>query len=113
MSAALRRSDGSPLGERFNPPLQVVRFIGTKRGDAERGPLISMNANEARTRLLEDGELVWVMGPRRQELATLAIDDKLRRGEVVVRDVPGLAVTEIVRVTKPDLDSTRDPRVFV
>lgn len=108
----LRRADGSPLGARYNPPLQVVGFVGTRRGDPERGPLVRMNAKEAQTRLLLDGELVWVQGPRRQELATLEIDDTLRRGEVVVRDVPGVAVTEIVRVTKPDLDPPRDPRVF-
>ena len=29
-----------------------------------------------------------------------------------VRDVAGLAVSEIVRVVKPDLDGPRDPRVF-
>ena len=34
-------------------------------------------------RLLSDGELVWVHGPRRQELATVRIDDTLPRGDVV------------------------------
>lgn len=112
MSAAPRRQAGSRLGERFNAPLLVVRFEGTQRGDPERGPRVCMNASEARTRLLEDGELVWTHGPRRSELATLEIDDSLNRGEVTVRDVAGLAVSEIVRVVKPDLDSPRDPRVF-
>jgi anaerobic selenocysteine-containing dehydrogenase len=112
MSAALRRESGTPLGERFNPPLQVVGFIATRKGDPERGPLVRMNANEAKTRLLEHGELVWIHGPRRHELATLEIDEALPRGGVVVRDVLGLAVTEIVRVVKPDLDTPRDPRVF-
>jgi hypothetical protein len=31
---------------------------------------------------------------------------------VIVRDVAGLTVTEIVRVIKPDLDRMRDPRIF-
>lgn len=113
MSALPRKEAGSRLGERFNTPLQVVGFQGTRKGDPDRGPEVRMNANEARQRLLEDGELVWVHGPRRHELATLRIDDKLRRGDVTVRDIPGLAVTEIVRVVKPDLDGPRDPRVFV
>lgn len=106
------RGSGSRLGDRFNAPLQVVGFIGTRSGDPERGPLVRMNSGEARIRMLMDGELVWVHGPRRHELATLEIDDTLRRGEVVVRDVAGLAITEIVRVVKPDLDGPRDPRVF-
>ena len=89
----------------YYPPLQVVGFIATRRGDAERGPLVRMNADEARLRLLEDGELVWVKGPRRQELAQLEIDDALPRGGAVVRDIAGLAVTEIIRVVKPELDS--------
>ena len=96
----------------FAPPLQVVGFEGTRRGDPDRGPLIRMNAQEAHSRMLLDGELVWLHGPRRNELATLQIDDTLRRGDVVVRDVAGLAVSEIVRVVKPDLDGPRDPRVF-
>ena len=54
--------------------------------------------------MLTDGELVWVKGPRRQELATLEIDDELPRGAAVVRDVAGVSVSEIIRVVKPDLD---------
>jgi hypothetical protein len=66
-----RAPDESRAGERFNAPLQVIRFIGTKKGDEERGPAVWMNRNEATTRLLDDGELVWVHGPRRHELAAL------------------------------------------
>lgn len=88
----------------YNPPLQVIGFLGTRSGDPERGPLVKLNANEARTRLLTDGELVWVRGPRRQELAELEIDDTLPRGGVVLRDIAGIAVSEIVRLAKPDLD---------
>lgn len=90
---------------RYFPPLQVVGFIATRPGDEERGPLVRMNANEARLRLLTEGELVWVKGPRRQELAPVEIDDALPRGGAVVRDIAGLTVTEIIRVIKPDMDS--------
>ncbi len=85
-------------------PLQVVRFIATRRGDADRGPLVRINAKEAAQRLLNDGELVYVQGPSRQELAVLVIDDALPRGAVVARDIAGLLVTDIVRIRKPDLD---------
>jgi anaerobic selenocysteine-containing dehydrogenase len=89
----------------YSPPLQVVQFIGTRRGDPERGPLVRMRAEEAARRLLVDGELVWVYGPRRQELATLVVDDTVPRGSVVVRDIAGVAPAEVVRVVKPDLDA--------
>ncbi len=91
----------------FAPPLQVVGYIGTRRGDEERGPLVRMRADDALIRLLTDGELVRVMGPRRSEFATLVIDDTLPRGGVVVRDLAGVSVTEIVRVIKADFDSPR------
>lgn len=95
----MRRDDG------YAPPLQIVRFLATRRGDAERGPLILMNADEARLRLLDQGELVWVYGPRRHELVELRIDNSLRRGEAVLRDVAGASLTEIVRVVKVDTDT--------
>jgi anaerobic selenocysteine-containing dehydrogenase len=88
----------------YNPPLQVVGFIGTRLSDAERGPLVLLNADEARQRLINDGELVWVYGPRRHDLAPVLIDDNIARGGVVVRDVAGLAPTEIVRLIKVDTD---------
>ena len=88
----------------YNPPLQVVGFIGTRSGDAERGPLIRLRGEEARLRLIFDGELVWIYGPRRHDLAPVEIDDSVPRGGVVVRDIAGLAVSEIVRIVKPDLD---------
>ena len=91
----------------YFPPLQVIGFIASRAGDADRGPQVRMNGNEARLRLLADGELVWVYGPRRQELAQLEIDDSLPRGGAVVRDIGGLTVTEIIRVVKPDLDRPR------
>ena len=57
-------------------------------------------------RLLEDGELVWVYGPRRHELATRGVDDALPRGGVVLRDIAGAAPSsEIVRVVQARLDT--------
>lgn len=92
-------------GGGFNPPLRVTRFIATRRGDAERGPLIRINALEAMLRSVQDGELVRVETPRRPELATLQIDDAVPKGEAVIRDVAGVSPSEIVRVRKLDLDT--------
>lgn len=89
----------------YNPPLQVVGFLGTRRGDAARGPQVRLRGDEAALRMLQDGEMAWVQGPRRQELATVAIDDAVPKGGVVVRDIAGLAVSEIVTLRKPDLDT--------
>lgn len=86
-------------------PLQVVGFIATRRSDAERGPQIRMRPQEAAERMLTDGELVLVEGPRRQQLAELVLDASLQRGCVIVRDIAGLAPSEIVYVMKPDLDA--------
>ncbi|MBW7934333.1 MAG: hypothetical protein H3C62_12175 [Gemmatimonadaceae bacterium] len=88
----------------FNPPLQVVGFIATKRGDADRGPAIRLRTDDARLRLVNDGDIVWVYGPRRHELATAIIDDSLPRGGVVARDIAGLAPTEIIRIVRIDAD---------
>jgi hypothetical protein len=92
----------------YNPPLQVVGFIATRSGDEDRGPQIRLNAEEARFRLILDGELVWIYGPRRHELAPVLIDDSVPRGGVVVRDISGVTVTEIVRLVKPNLDARPD-----
>jgi hypothetical protein len=89
----------------FNPPLQVVGFLGTRRGDLERGPQVRLRGDEAALRMLSDGEMAWVQGPRRQELATVIIDNAVPKGGVVVRDITGLAVSEIVRLQKPDMDT--------
>lgn len=88
-------------------PLQVVGFIATKKSDADRGPLIRMNREEARVRLLQDGEVVRIYGPRRYELAQLVIDDALPHGAAVLRDIAGTAPSELIRVVKIDLDSDR------
>lgn len=91
----------------YNPPLQVVGFIGTRDGDAERGPLVCLSRNEASLRMLVDGEVVWVYGPRRHDLARVVLDDEVPKGGVVVRDIAGVAVSEIVRLVKPELDRRR------
>jgi anaerobic selenocysteine-containing dehydrogenase len=85
-------------------PLQVVGFIATKRSDPERGPLVRVHPEDAQRRLINDGELIWVYGPRRHELATAVHDESLPKGGVVVRDIAGLAVTEIVRLVKMDVE---------
>lgn len=85
-------------------PLQIVGFIATRRTDAERGPLVRIRPDDAITRLIDDGELVWVYGPRRHELAPVEYDDSLPRGGIVVRDLGGLTVTEIVKLVKMDIE---------
>jgi anaerobic selenocysteine-containing dehydrogenase len=88
-----------------NKPLRVTGYIATRVSDTERGPQVRLSPDDARVRLLADGELAWVHGPRRQELATVAIDQEIHRGDVVLRDVAGVSPSEVVRVVKPDLDS--------
>ena len=101
---------GDPVDTR-NRPLRVAGFIATKKSDANRGPAVFMYPPDARERLLNEGELAWVYGPRRHELATVLFDEKLKTGDVVLRDIAGVAPSEIVRVIKPDLD-TRGRKVY-
>ncbi len=101
------------MSDGYSPPLQVMGFIATRKGDAERGPLVRMRTDDAAKRLLTDGEVAWVYGPRRQELATVVIDDQVPRGGVIVRDIAGIAPSEIVRVVKVDLDSAGRRRDLV
>ena len=96
--------------EQFRPWLLVTQYIATKPGDTERGPLIRLHPTEARKRLLEDGELVWVYGPRRHELAVLIVDDAVSPGNAVARDILGVAPAERVRVVKHDFDAGRSTR---
>lgn len=88
-----------------NRPLLVARFHATRISDPERGPQVHLRPDDATDRLLQAGELAWVYGPRRQELARVVYDETLRRGEVALRDVAGASPSELVRVVKPDLDS--------
>lgn len=85
-------------------PLQIVGFIATRRNDEERGPLVRIRPDDAKMRLIDDGELVWVYGPRRHELAPAVYDETLPKGGIVVRDLAGVTVTEIVRLVKMDVD---------
>jgi hypothetical protein len=110
-----RMRGGGPsikLGSRFQPELKVVEYISTQKGDSDRGPLVRLSSGEAKMRLLQDGELVWVEGPRRHELAELMIDDTIAPGHVALRDVAGVTVSESVTVTKPDLDTPPGKRHF-
>jgi anaerobic selenocysteine-containing dehydrogenase len=86
-------------------PLRVERFIATRRTDAERGPQVRIRPDDASARLLVDGELAIVEGPRGQQLAQVRLDESVPRGGVVVRDVGGVSPSEIVYVMKPDLDA--------
>lgn len=94
-----------------NRELRVTRLIATRAADPERGPALFLNPRDARNRLLNEGELAWVYGPRRHELATVHFDDTIRVGDVVLRDILGASPSEMVRVIKPDLD-TRGRSVF-
>jgi anaerobic selenocysteine-containing dehydrogenase len=84
--------------------LRVSGFIATRGGDAERGPMVAMNPDDAKARLLNDGEVAWVYGPRRHELATVRIDPNTRVGDVVLRDILGASPSETVRIVKPEFD---------
>jgi anaerobic selenocysteine-containing dehydrogenase len=88
-----------------NRPLRVVSFTGTRATDVERGPQVRLSPEDAHARLLVDGELAWVHGPRRQELASVVVDERVKRGDVALRDIAGVSLSEVVRVVKPDLDS--------
>ena len=50
----------------WRPPLQVVGLLASRAGDDDRGPEIRLTSEDARMRLVLDGELVWVQGPRRR-----------------------------------------------
>jgi anaerobic selenocysteine-containing dehydrogenase len=97
----------------YTPPLSCVGFIATRRGDPERGPKVWMRADDALIRLLTDGEMVRIISPHRQELATVGIDDSLDRGCAVVRDVVGVQLAEVIRVVKPDFDAPNRPNTAV
>jgi anaerobic selenocysteine-containing dehydrogenase len=96
--------------EGFQPWLMVAKYLATRAGDADRGPQVKLHPTDARQRLLQDGELVWVYGPRRHEMAVLVVDDTVSLGTVVARDVLGIAPAEIVRVVKHDFDAGRSTR---
>ena len=72
--------------------------------------MVRLHPSDALRRLVENGELVWVYGPRRHELAVLVVDDRVAPGNVVARDILGIAPAEIVRVVKHDFDAGRSTR---
>lgn len=94
----------------LSPALQVVGFISSRPGDAERGPLVRMRADDALIRLVTPGDLVRVVTERRSEIAVLEVDDTVPRGGCVLRDVVGASLSEIVRIVKVDTDSRTRPR---
>ncbi|MDO8501976.1 MAG: hypothetical protein Q7S20_09030 [Gemmatimonadaceae bacterium] len=100
------------LGSRFQPRLNVIEHVSTRRGDADRGPVVRLRGTEARKRLIHDGELVWVAGPRRQELALLVVDDSIPAGHAALRDIAGVTISEAVTVSKPDTDTPVGRRHF-
>ena len=97
------------MSDQHNGPLRVARLIATRAGDVERGTEVRMRGDDARMRLISEGELVWVRGPRRQELATVRIDDTLPRGDVILRDVAGASPSEIITLVKAAYGTPRDP----
>lgn len=103
---------GPKIGSRFQPELLVIEYLATRRGDLERGPMARMNPHEARIRLLQDGELAWVQGPRRKEIAVLIIDETIPDGRIALRDIAGVTLAESVTVTKPDLDTPVGERTY-
>lgn len=96
--------------EGFQPWLFVSRFISTRPGDSDRGPLVWLHPSDARKRLLEDGELAWVYGKQRHELAVVILDDGVAPGNVIARDILGVAPAEAIRVVKHDFDAARSTR---
>jgi anaerobic selenocysteine-containing dehydrogenase len=95
---------------RFRPQLRVLEYISTKKGDAARGPMVWLSPTDAKIRLLTEGALAWIEGPRRNELAVVEIDDDMPDGSVRLRDIAGVTVTEHVIVSLPDLDSPKPGR---
>src|SRR5438045_970773 len=98
------RSATSQDDRAFNRPLRVTRLIATRAGDTARGPQVTLNPADAQTRLLNEGELAWVYGTRRHELAEVKLDAAVALGDIILRDVVGSSPSETVRVIKPDLD---------
>lgn len=88
-----------------NRQLRVTRLTATRRDDSERGPAVYLNPGDAAARLLNEGELAWVYGSRRHELATVILDKRITSGDVELRDIFGSSPSELVRVIKPDLDN--------
>jgi anaerobic selenocysteine-containing dehydrogenase len=98
-------SSGLPQLSSFEPELRVVKYVATRKGDRERGPQIRLSPADAKLRLLLDGEVVWVHGPRGAQVAPLVIDANVAEHTCALRDIAGIDLSEAVRVSKPDLDN--------
>jgi len=96
--------------EGFQPELRVIAHVATRMDEPERGPQIRMSSPDAHLRMVTDGELAWVRGPRGQSLATVVVDDEVPEHGCVLRDMPSVSVGDAVRVVKPDLDTPRSSR---
>jgi anaerobic selenocysteine-containing dehydrogenase len=101
------KSSSVPQLSSFEPELTVAKYIATRKDEPQRGPRVWLHPNDAKRRLLVDGELAWVQGSRGQQLATVEIDPTVAEHTCTIRDVAGVTLSEAVRVTKPDLDSPR------
>ena len=101
----LNRPKPIPSLERSSPQLRVMQLVATRRGDAERGPEVRLHPDDAVIRFLVDGELVWIQGPRVNQIAPLVLDHTVAPYTCTLRDVGGVDVSEFVRVVKPDLDT--------
>src|SRR3982750_2252661 len=86
------------VDETINKPLRVASLIASKRDDEDRGPMVFIHPEDASSRLLVDGELAWVYGPRRHELATVRLEPEMVKGDVILRDVVGAAPLETICV---------------
>jgi anaerobic selenocysteine-containing dehydrogenase len=71
--------------------------------------MVTLHPADASDRLLNEGELAWVYGPRRHELAEVRLDPTQKKGDVVLRDIVGSSPSEIIRVIKPDMDRRGHP----
>ncbi|MEO7218845.1 MAG: hypothetical protein ABI026_11680 [Gemmatimonadaceae bacterium] len=94
-----------PSLDGFQPELRVIEYIATRKDETARGPQVRLSGVAARFRLLSEGELAWVRGARRQQLAEVVIDDTIPQHACILRDVPGVLAAESVTVVKPDLDT--------
>lgn len=99
--------------EGYQPELRVIEHIATRRDEPERGSQVRMSSPDARIRMLTDGELAWVRGPRGQQIAEVVVDDEVPEHACVLRDIASVSVGDAVRVVKPDLDTPRSSRTSV
>ena len=89
-TATTSRWVGRVADEALNRPLRVARLHRHANAvTRSAGRRCVMNPEDASARMLIDGELAWVYGPRRHELARCGSTPSTRAGEVVLRDIAG------------------------